>query len=101
MCLLQNEVCPIFLNRHVLKYMLGRKIGWHDLAFFDHTMYESLRELVLESEVKESSIMFSALDLTFCVELGPEEVSISTDVSCPEFYFIFSYLALELVLSHL
>ncbi len=75
LCLLQNEVCPLFFNRHVLKYILGRKIGWHDLAFFDPVMYESLRQLVLDAETKDASLMFAALDLTFCVELCPEEVS--------------------------
>jgi len=74
LCLLQNEICPLFFQRHVLKYILGRKIGWHDLAFFDPVMYESLRELVQEAELKpDSSLIFSALDLTFCVELGTEE----------------------------
>jgi len=73
LCLLQNEVLPLYLNRHVLKYILGRKIGWHDLAFFDPVMYESLRELVVEAESKGASLMFQALDLTFYVELGSEE----------------------------
>ena len=69
-------MCPIFLSRHVLKFVLGRRIGWHDLAFFDPVMFKSLRELVKEAEEKNEStqMMFSALDLTFCVELDPEEV---------------------------
>ena len=75
LCLLQNEMCPLFLNRHVMKFILGRKIGWHDLAFFDPVMYESLRQLVVDSETnKDASLMFAALDLTFSVELSPEEV---------------------------
>ncbi|XP_060590423.1 E3 ubiquitin-protein ligase UBR5-like isoform X1 [Ruditapes philippinarum] len=73
LCLLQNEMCPLFMNRHVLKYILGRKIGWHDLAFFDPVMYESLRQLVLDSETKDASLMFQALDMNFCVELCAEE----------------------------
>ena len=64
----------MFFTRHVLKYVLGRKVAWHDLAFFDPVMYESLCQLVLDSETKDASLMFSALDLTFCVELCPEEV---------------------------
>lgn len=76
MCLLQNEMCPLFLNRPVLKYILGRKIGWHDLAFFDPVMYESLRQLVIDSETKDASLMFTALDMNFCVDLCAEEVSI-------------------------
>ncbi|XP_013417983.1 E3 ubiquitin-protein ligase UBR5 isoform X2 [Lingula anatina] len=73
LCLLQNDMCPLFLNRHVIKYILGRRIGWHDLAFFDPVMYESLRQLVLDSETKDASLMFAALDLTFSVELSLEE----------------------------
>jgi hypothetical protein len=75
MCLLQNEVCPLFFSRHVLKYVLGCKIGWHDLAFFDPVMNESLRQLVLDADNKDATLMFTALDLTFCVEIGLEEVS--------------------------
>ena len=25
---------------------MGRKVNWHDLAFYDSTLYESLRKLV-------------------------------------------------------
>ncbi len=74
LCLLQNEMCPLYLNRHVIKFILGRKIGWHDLAFFDPMMYESLRQLVVDAETKEASLLFATLDLNFCVELSPEEV---------------------------
>jgi hypothetical protein len=49
----------LFLNRHVLKYILGRKIGWHDLAFFDPVMYERLRQLVLDSPKKDASLLFT------------------------------------------
>ncbi|XP_076757311.1 E3 ubiquitin-protein ligase hyd isoform X2 [Xylocopa sonorina] len=73
LCLLQNELCPIFLNRHVLKYILGRPIRFHDLAFFDSVIYESLRQLVIDSETKDSNSLFSALDLTFSIDLCPEE----------------------------
>ncbi|XP_076670433.1 E3 ubiquitin-protein ligase hyd isoform X1 [Andrena cerasifolii] len=73
LCLLQNELCHIFLNRHVLKYILGRPIRFHDLAFFDSVIYESLRQLVIDSETKDSNSLFSALDLTFSIDLCPEE----------------------------
>ena len=84
LCLLQNEMCPLFLNRHVLKYILGRKIGWHDLAFFDPVMYESLRQLVLDSEHKDASVLFAALDMNFFVQLGAEEVNLKSNgmVTC-------------------
>ena len=35
LCLLQNELCPLFFNRHVIKFLLSRKVRFHDLAFFD------------------------------------------------------------------
>ncbi|XP_076167114.1 E3 ubiquitin-protein ligase hyd isoform X4 [Ptiloglossa arizonensis] len=73
LCLLQNELCPIFLNRHVIKYILGRPIRFHDLAFFDSVIYESLRQLVIDSETKDSNSLFSALDLMFSIDLCPEE----------------------------
>lgn len=73
LCLLQNELCPISLNRHVIKYILNKRIGWHDLAFFDPLLYESLRQLVLEAESRDAGTVFSALDLTFCIDLCPEE----------------------------
>ncbi|KAL3890879.1 hypothetical protein ACJMK2_003152 [Sinanodonta woodiana] len=73
LCLLQNEMCPLFLNRHVLKHILGRKVAWHDLAFFDPVMYESLRQLVLNSESKDATLLFNDLDMNFYVELCTEE----------------------------
>ncbi|XP_012151178.2 E3 ubiquitin-protein ligase hyd isoform X2 [Megachile rotundata] len=73
LCLLQNELCPIFLNRHVIKYILGRPIRFHDLAFFDSVIYESLRQLVNDSETKDSNSLFSTLDLNFSIDLCPEE----------------------------
>jgi E3 ubiquitin-protein ligase EDD1 len=73
LCLLQNEICPLYLNRHVLKYLLGRKISWHDLAFFDPVMYESLRQLIVDAETKDASQMFSTLDLTFSINLSQDE----------------------------
>ncbi|XP_044752448.1 E3 ubiquitin-protein ligase UBR5 isoform X9 [Coccinella septempunctata] len=73
LCLLQNELCPIFLTRHVLKSILGRPIKFHDLAFFDPTVYESLRQLVVDAESKENNGYFSALDLNFIMDLSPEE----------------------------
>ena len=69
-------MCPLFLSRHVLKHILGRKIGWHDLAFCDPVMYESLRQLVLDSEKKDANLLFTALDMNFLVELCAEEVRI-------------------------
>jgi E3 ubiquitin-protein ligase EDD1 len=72
LCLLQNELCPINLNRHVIKHILRRTISWHDLAFFDPVLYESLRQLIVDTESGNDS-MFVDLDLRFCVDLCAEE----------------------------
>ena len=74
LCLLHNELCPIFFNRHVIKYILRRNISWHDLAFFDSILYESLRQLIVNSETeKASESLFSSLDLRFSIDLCIEE----------------------------
>ncbi|XP_068628932.1 E3 ubiquitin-protein ligase hyd isoform X10 [Battus philenor] len=73
LCLLQNELCPMFLNRHVLKYILARPIRFHDLAFFDPVVYESLRQLVVDAETGDSHSLFAALDLNFGLEMCEEE----------------------------
>ena len=57
-------------------------MAWHDLAFFDPVMFESLRSLVTESESKDGSLMIPALDLTFSVELCAEEVSLVRGQHC-------------------
>ncbi|KXJ14915.1 E3 ubiquitin-protein ligase UBR5 [Exaiptasia diaphana] len=73
LCLLQNEVCPMTFNRHVIKYILGRRIGWHDLAFFDPMLYESLRQLLMTADSSDADERFQALDLTFTVQLTTDE----------------------------
>lgn len=97
-CLLQNELCPIVLSRHVIKYMLNRPVRWHDLAFFDSQMYESLRKMVqdaekilldavnkaksrslvskalLEGMSQADELVFKPLDLTFNIDM-PEDGS--------------------------
>jgi len=72
LCLIQNELFPLPLCRHVLKYILGRPLRFHDLAFFDPVLYESLRQLVADAETPGGGIC-AALDLTFIVDLPPEE----------------------------
>ncbi|XP_055383009.1 E3 ubiquitin-protein ligase hyd isoform X2 [Condylostylus longicornis] len=73
LCLLQNELLPLFLQRHVLKFILGRQIRFHDLAFFDPSVYESLRQLVLDSQTEEGSEMISKLEIFFVIDLCKEE----------------------------
>lgn len=38
LALLHNNMFPMTFSRHVLKHLLGRDVGWHDLAFFDAEM---------------------------------------------------------------
>jgi len=66
-CLLQNELLPLPLCRHVFKYILGRPITWFDLAFYDVQLFESLRSVV------KSDADPQQLGLTFAVDLLPEE----------------------------
>lgn len=75
LCLLQNELCPLFLNRHVIKYLLSKTVRFHDLAFFDPVIYESLRQLVVDAERTGTSTAtaLQALDLTFSIDLCIEE----------------------------
>ena len=92
-CLLQNELCPITLTRHCVKFILGRPIKWHDLAFFDSQMYESFRKMIKDAETvliagmsqnesksaffatiaKVNEDLFKPLDLTFNIDLPKEE----------------------------
>ncbi|CAH2285684.1 E3 ubiquitin- ligase UBR5 isoform X4 [Pelobates cultripes] len=73
LCLLQNELCPITLSRQVIKVLLGRKVNWHDFAFFDHVMYESLRQLILASQSADADAVFASMDLAFAIDLCKEE----------------------------
>lgn len=73
-CLSQSEICPIQLNRHAIKYILKKPISWHDLAFFDPVLYESLRQLILDAKTNpDAASSLQALDLRFCVDLSVEE----------------------------
>lgn len=65
LCLLQNELFPLFLNRHVLKYILARQIRFHDLAFFDPVVYESLRQLIKDAQSKNGASVMESLVLYF------------------------------------
>ncbi|XP_058978714.1 E3 ubiquitin-protein ligase hyd isoform X2 [Musca domestica] len=73
LCLLQNELLPLFLQRHVLKYILGRKIKFHDLAFFDPVIYESFRQLIQNSQTEEGEEVISRMELYFVIDLMKEE----------------------------
>ncbi|XP_030371392.1 E3 ubiquitin-protein ligase hyd isoform X3 [Scaptodrosophila lebanonensis] len=73
LCLLQNELLPLFLQRHVLKYILNRKIKFHDLAFFDPALYESFRQIIQNSQSKEGEENINRMELSFVIDLMKEE----------------------------
>lgn len=65
LCLLQNELFPLFLQRHVLKFILRRPIRFHDLAFFDPVVYESLRQIIKDSQTKVGISVLQSLEINF------------------------------------
>ena len=62
-----------FDNCFIFQYILGRPIRFHDLAFFDPVIYESLRQLVLDTEKSGSELQLQQLDLSFSIDLSVEE----------------------------
>ncbi|CAF1093479.1 unnamed protein product [Adineta steineri] len=72
LCLLQNELFPLPLCRHVIKYILNRQIRWHDLAFFDSTMYENLRRTAFDAE-KNGAKYIDDLHLAFSMTVTEKE----------------------------
>ena len=74
LCLLHNHILPLPLCRHVLKVILGRRISWHDLAFYDSVLYENLRQLVAEATQDPGSI--ESYELTFEVDSGTGPVEL-------------------------
>ena len=73
LAMLHNIIFSVSFTRPVLKYILGRSVSWHDLAFFDIDLYENLRKL-LASAQSLSDDEFAAIGLTFevCQEIGYE-----------------------------
>lgn len=70
MCLLHGDIFPMSFSRHVLKFLLGRTIAWHDLAFFDGALYESLRRLLVMGAQSPDAI--AGLELRFETSLRSE-----------------------------
>ena len=46
------------------------QVAWHDLAFFDPAMYESLRKLIVDSQGQGGSDRLASMGLTFQVSRG-------------------------------
>ncbi len=57
----------------MIKYILHRSIRWHDLAFFDSTMYENLRRMAFDAE-KNGVQYINDLHLTFSMTVTETEV---------------------------
>nr|XP_027205852.1 E3 ubiquitin-protein ligase UBR5-like isoform X2 [Dermatophagoides pteronyssinus] len=72
-CFLQNELCPISFNRHVINMILDQPVRWHDLAFFDSELYESLRQLILDAQSNDKDEILADCDFRFAIDLPPEE----------------------------
>lgn len=72
----QMEIFPMHFCRHVFKYILNRPITWFDLAFYDPAMFDSLRSIVYNDaeNTAHSNEFYESLQLTFAVDLSPEEV---------------------------
>lgn len=75
-CLQQMEILPLFLCRHVFKFVLNRPITWFDLAFYDPAMFDSLRAIVYNDaeDSAHNPEFYESLHLTFAVDISPEEV---------------------------
>lgn len=58
---------------HMIHIYLFLQVNWHDFAFFDPVMYESLRQLILASQSTDADAVFAAMDLAFAIDLCKEE----------------------------
>lgn len=64
---MHNDIFPITFTRPVLKFILGRKVAWHDLAFFDPELFETLRKTVVAGTSLPSTV--ESWELTFIIDL--------------------------------
>eukprot|EP00041_Stephanoeca_diplocostata_P003906 m.39184 g.39184 ORF g.39184 m.39184 type:complete len:2594 (-) comp14703_c0_seq1:398-8179(-) len=71
--IVHGNIFPIRFSRHVLKYLLSRSIAWHDLAFFDPLMYESLRKTIVAATAGDGTAAdtFAEWGLTFQIDKPP------------------------------
>ncbi|KAI6239412.1 E3 ubiquitin-protein ligase UBR5 [Aphelenchoides fujianensis] len=70
-----GELLPLPLARHVLKFVLGRPVGWFDLAFADPVLFDSLRNVAWDEAAAgpQSAGFFDQMDLSFVAQLRREE----------------------------
>ena len=83
--LISRQAIPLLLSRHVLKYILGRQISWHDVGFYNADLYEGLRGMLVHCQEEDltpetfQSIYMLNFDVTInntLCELKPEGKSI-------------------------
>lgn len=63
----------LLFRMELLNVLLSPQVNWHDFAFFDPVMYESLRQLIRHSQAGEADAVFAAMDLAFAIDLCKEE----------------------------
>ena len=67
------EALKIPDRRLFMKACVVPQVSWHDLAFFDPAVYESLRKMILDSREENGNELLLSLGLTFTVTLSSEE----------------------------
>lgn len=72
LCLLMGEISPLRFNRHVLKFVMGRQPAWHDMAFFDPSMYEGMRQLLVLADQGNAEAILNT-EVYFTIRLGGDE----------------------------
>lgn len=68
------------------------QVNWHDFAFFDPVMYESLRQLIRHSQAGEADAVFAAMDLAFAIDLCKEEGAGQVGGECSVYLTVFCHL---------
>lgn len=67
-------MCTVDAFREEIEILFSPpQVNWHDFAFFDPVMYESLRQLIRHSQAGEADAVFAAMDLAFAIDLCKEE----------------------------
>ena len=67
------SVCVCLCVRVCTCVCWSAQIHWHDFAFYDPVMYDSLHQLVVEAQQPTGTQHLEALQLTFQVQLRDEE----------------------------
>ncbi|KAL5252716.1 hypothetical protein ACHWQZ_G015469 [Mnemiopsis leidyi] len=65
-----KQTLPIKLCRHVWKYLLGRRLCWADLAFYNSDLYEGLRAMLNDAKWMTEEEFVEVYPCTFEVEVN-------------------------------